>query len=66
MKYDYRCLECETVYEVEVITTSTLEGRRRVSPKCPNCGKRKSKKIFLPTRVIYKGKGFYHTDKEDK
>ena len=66
MKYDYRCVECNTEYEVEVITTSTLEGRRNVSPKCPNCGKKKSRKIIRPTRVIFKGKGFYQTDKADK
>ena len=66
MRYDYRCNKCKAEFEVEVITTSALEGRRRVSRKCPKCGKKDAKKLIRPTRIIFKGTGFYKTDKENK
>lgn len=58
MKYDYRCGDCLNEFEVEVITTSKLEGRRKVSPKCPYCESKNVNKLIRPVRVIYKASGF--------
>ena len=64
MRYDYRCEKCEKEFEVEVVATNRLEGRRSVSPKCPHCKSRKVKKLIRPAGIVFKGSGFYKTDKE--
>jgi putative FmdB family regulatory protein len=30
--------------------------------RCPECGKRALKKIYLPVGIVFKGSGFYATD----
>jgi len=62
MKYDYRCKDCRKKFEVEIISTSKLEGRRKVSPTCPNCQSKNTIKLISKPAVIFKGTGFYKTD----
>lgn len=68
MKYDYACKTCLNEFEFEVISTGKMTGRRAVKPKkCPNCGETRQSlliKLIRPTNVIYKGTGFYTTDKK--
>ncbi|MGD8865940.1 MAG: zinc ribbon domain-containing protein, partial [Anaerolineales bacterium] len=33
-----------------------------VLKKCPECGKLKLRKVFLPVGIVFKGSGFYATD----
>jgi len=30
--------------------------------RCPECGKRALKKVYLPVGIVFKGSGFYATD----
>ena len=47
--------------------TSKLEGRRHVGATCPHCHSRNViKLISRKVNVVYKGKGFYSTDKKEK
>lgn len=62
MRHEYRCKDCRKKFEVEVITTSALEGRRKVSPKCPTCGSKSVVKLISKPAIIFKGTGFYKTD----
>ena len=52
--YEYKCTQDGSTFEIwqEVGTPA---------PPCPDCGA-PSKKVFSPTRVIFKGSGFYVTD----
>jgi len=53
--YDYRCPDCDTLFEVT----------RRFSDKsevvCPVCGV-VARRVFTPVGVHFKGTGFYNTD----
>lgn len=69
MKYSYRCLnkKCRKSFELDLAITSRLEGRRHVGATCPYCHSRNVTKLISRTvHVIYKGKGFYVTDKNKK
>jgi putative FmdB family regulatory protein len=53
--YDFRCSECQTVFEVvRPIGTTDDEA-------CPACGG-KTKRVFSPVGVVFKGSGFHNTD----
>ncbi len=52
--YDYKCEQCETVFEVMHGVGETVES-------CPSCGG-KARRLFHPLGVIFKGSGFYKTD----
>ncbi len=53
--YLYKCPVCQEQFErVEKISDTHKAN-------CPKCGKAASR-VFLPTRVIFKGSGFYVTD----
>jgi putative FmdB family regulatory protein len=53
--YDYRCLSCETVFELIRAITDTSEV------SCPSCGG-PTKRVFTPVGVVFKGSGFHNTD----
>ena len=54
--YTYRCDNCGVQFDRQQhFDDSTLK-------KCPECGKLKLRKIFLPVGIVFKGSGFYATD----
>ena len=54
-RYDYRCTECAT--EFELVQKFSEAG----SGECPSCGGA-GQRVFHAVPVIYKGSGFYTTD----
>lgn len=54
-RYDYRCPQCDTQFEVE----HPMSERPEV--KCPNCGAVASQ-VFGASSIVFKGSGFYNTD----
>jgi len=54
--YTYRCDNCGHQFEKH---QSFQDDPLKT---CPNCRKRKLKKVITPTKVIFKGSGFYATD----
>ncbi len=55
--YDYECQACGHQFEkFQPITATPVR-------KCPNCGKRKAKRLpGTGAGIIFKGEGFYQTD----
>jgi putative FmdB family regulatory protein len=54
--YTYRCDNCGVQFDRQQhFDDPTLK-------KCPECGKLKLRKIFLPVGIVFKGSGFYATD----
>jgi putative FmdB family regulatory protein len=54
--YTYRCENCGIQFErQQSFTDSPLKT-------CPECRKKALKKVITPTKVIFKGSGFYATD----
>lgn len=53
--YDYRCLSCQSVFELTRSLSDTSEVR------CPTCGG-ETKRLFTPVGVVFKGSGFHNTD----
>mgnify|MGYP001237716143 CR=1 FL=1 len=54
--YTYRCSNCGVQFEKQQSYTDQSLLR------CPECGRRSLKKIFLPVGIVFKGSGFYATD----
>lgn len=54
--YTYRCSNCGVQFEKQQSFTDQSLIR------CPECGKRALKKVFLPVGIVFKGSGFYATD----
>jgi putative FmdB family regulatory protein len=54
--YTYHCENCGVEFERQ--QTFTEEPLKT----CPECRKKTLRKIITPTRVIFKGSGFYATD----
>ncbi|MCL2193584.1 MAG: zinc ribbon domain-containing protein [Treponema sp.] len=55
--YEYECKECSHSFEVfQAMSDEPLKT-------CPDCGKEIRRLIFGGTGVIFKGSGFYVTDK---
>ncbi len=54
--YTYRCKECGVEFDQHQ-NFSDLP-----LTKCPECGKKSLRKVFTPTGIIFKGKGWYATD----
>jgi putative FmdB family regulatory protein len=52
--YEYKCTDNGEVFEL-------WQEVGAEAPPCPTCGA-PSKKVFHPTRTIFKGSGFYITD----
>lgn len=54
--YTYRCESCGVQFERH---QSFQDAPLKT---CPECRKRSLKKVITPTRIIFKGSGFYATD----
>lgn len=58
--YRYRCEDCETVF-------SALEfAGDPATENCENCGSTQIERIPSVPGVLFKGKGFYATDKRSR
>lgn len=54
--YTYRCEACGIQFERhQSFTDAPLKT-------CPECRKKSLKKVITPTKIIFKGSGFYATD----
>lgn len=54
--YTYRCESCGVQFERhQSFQDASLKT-------CPECRKKSLKKVITPTRIIFKGSGFYATD----
>jgi putative FmdB family regulatory protein len=54
--YTYRCENCGVQFERhQSFTDAPLKT-------CPECRKKTLKKVITPTKIIFKGSGFYSTD----
>ena len=54
--YTYRCEACGVQFERhQSFTDAPLKT-------CPECRKKALKKVITPTKIIFKGSGFYSTD----
>jgi putative FmdB family regulatory protein len=54
--YTYRCDNCGVQFDRQQHFDDPI------LKKCPECGKLKLRKIFLPVGIVFKGSGFYATD----
>ena len=55
--YDYECDACHHAFELFQGITDPVET------KCPQCGKRKLRRLFgTGGAIVFKGSGFYQTD----
>ncbi len=55
-RYDYKCPQCETVFEVE----HPMSERPTIT--CPTCGE-VAQRVFSATGIHFEGHGFYNTDR---
>ena len=54
--YTYRCENCGVQFEKhQSFSDEPLKT-------CPECRKKSLKKVITPTKIIFKGSGFYATD----
>lgn len=54
--YTYRCKNCGVQFDQrQHFDDAPLE-------KCPECGKKALRKVYLPVGILFKGPGFYATD----
>lgn len=54
--YTYRCDSCGVQFERhQSFNDAPLKA-------CPECRKKSLRKVITPTRIIFKGSGFYATD----
>ena len=54
-RYDYRCPECGTEFEVE----HPMSEHPVIT--CPECGTQ-ANQVFGTSGIVFKGSGFYNTD----
>ena len=54
--YTYRCESCGVQFERNQKFTDAPLTR------CPECGKKSLRKVYLPVGIVFKGSGFYSTD----
>lgn len=52
--YVFKCNDCGSVFESNYNT----------EVECLNCQSLKTKRIYSPPSIVFKGKGFYKTDNE--
>ena len=58
--YEYECTKCSHRFEVfQAMSDEPVK-------KCPECGKRVRRLVSGGIGVIFKGSGFYVTDKQEK
>jgi putative FmdB family regulatory protein len=54
--YTYRCESCGVQFEKnQKFSDASLT-------RCPECGKKSLRKVYLPVGIVFKGSGFYATD----
>jgi putative FmdB family regulatory protein len=58
--YDYRCMLCN-----ETTTYTRKIEDRDLEAKCHSCNQ-PAQRTFNPVNAVFKGGGFYSTDKNDK
>jgi putative FmdB family regulatory protein len=64
--YDYRCENCHITFLVTASYESTLTQLEE-EIACPDCGSYNVKKLVNKgVGVIFKGEGFYNTDRDKK
>ena len=54
--YTYRCESCGVQFERNQKFTDAPLTR------CPECGKKSLRKVYMPVGIVFKGSGFYSTD----
>lgn len=54
--YTYRCENCGVQFERQQKFSDAPLTR------CPECGKKTLRKVYLPVGIVFKGSGFYATD----
>ena len=54
--YTYRCESCGVQFERNQKFTDAPLTR------CPECGKKSLRKVYMPVGIVFKGSGFYATD----
>jgi putative FmdB family regulatory protein len=54
--YTYRCENCGVQFEKQQKFSDVPLTR------CPECGKKRLKKVYQPIGIVFKGSGFYATD----
>lgn len=54
--YTYRCENCGVRFE------HTSKFSDPPLTRCPECGKKTLRKVYLPVGIVFKGSGFYATD----
>lgn len=57
--YEYKCHKCGHIYE------KFRKIGEHSSARCEICGS-KTRRIFSPVGIVFKGKGFYTTDYKEK
>jgi len=61
--YDFKCKQCGKEFSITASYTSIT----RCDTNCPNCRSTNVKKQILKNfGIIFKGEGFYSTDKKQK
>lgn len=61
-KYDYLCIECDDVFEVEM-SYEAFDKARTKKRVCPKCKSQKTVRFIRSAHpVVYNGSGFYSTD----
>ena len=55
-EYTYRCENCGIQFDIH------QDFKDAPLTVCPECGEEALHKVYKPTRIIFKGKGFYATD----
>jgi putative FmdB family regulatory protein len=54
--YTYRCESCGVQFErSQKFSDGPLT-------RCPECGKKSLRKVYMPVGIVFKGSGFYATD----
>ena len=59
-KYEFKCLDCESLVEVETSMKDILE-----TPDCSNC-ELPMTRVYGSVGAIFRGSGFYINDKKNK
>lgn len=54
--YTYRCESCGVQFDRK------QQFSDKPLTRCPECGKKKLRKLYQPVGIVFKGSGFYSTD----
>lgn len=56
--FDFQCEKCSHRFEMTLVL-----GNKDI-PACPACGSKKTEKLITPPTIVFRGKGFYATDRK--